>query len=258
MATFSEISPELHFHRARVYKRGKFGDDRLQVRILPHFADIPDSELKNLPKFPCLFKNQVINCRQEAPSSERYSNGKSVDGFDEADYVCVLCNDDFTYGYVVCLESVFYDYQETAHKDSWGFQYVRDYINNRGLGDKNFSYDNLVVQNMANTEDGGMLEFYNWKNGNKYIINRSGTCLMLLQDKAYIRVGSPSSTPGKKSAFSAIEITSGKILMKTTSFDIDAENVTLGRHGQYLLGTAVSSPFAAEGRNFYPVRSIQV
>jgi len=255
---FIKPDMDLHFHRARVYKRGKFGDDRLQVRILPQMADIPQDELENLPKFPCLFKNMVLNCRQEATSSEKYSTtGNPVDGKDNADYVCVLCNKDYTFGYVVCLENAFYDYMTTPHKDSWGFSSIKDYINNRGMGDSALDYDNLVVQAMPSTEDGGMVEFYNWKNGNKYIINRSGACIMVLQDKVYIRAGSPGKN-GKKNPFSAIEMSGSKIVIKTKLLDINSEKIILGHHGQYLLGTAVSSPFAAEGRNFYPVKDIAV
>lgn len=258
MSQFYKPDTDLHFHRARVYKRGKPGDDRLQVRILPQMSDIPKEEEDNLPKFPCLFRNQVLNCRQEATSSEKYStNGKSVDGLSNADYVCVLCNDDFTFGYVVCLENAFYDYMSTPHSDSWGFQYIESYINNRGMGDSALDYQNLVVQAMPSTDDGGMIEFYNWKNGNKYIINRSGACIMILQDKIYIRAGSPGQN-GAKNPFSAIEMSGDKIVIKTKLLEVNADNVILGHHGQYLLGTAVSSSFAAEGRNFYPVKSILV
>lgn len=250
----------LHVYRARVYKRGAFGDDRLQVRILPLMADITDSkELENLPKFPALQKGMVLNCRQEATSDLKFKeNGKAVDGKDEADYVCVVCNDDFTYGYVVCLENQFYGYMGKHYKDSWGFTSVRDYINNRGLGDSDLKYEYLTVQAITSTPDGGFCEFYNWKNGNKYIINKSGSCIMLLQDKAYIRVGSPG-TNGKKNPFSAIEMTGTKIEFKTTTFEVFSDNVILGHHNQYLLSTSCKMmPISSEGINLQPIKAICV
>jgi hypothetical protein len=80
---------------------------------------------------------------------------------------------------------------------------------------------------------------------------------MVLQDKVYIRAGSPGKN-GKKNPFSAIEMSGSKIVIKTKLLDINSEKIILGHHGQYLLGTAVSTPFAAEGRNFYPVKDIAV
>ncbi len=250
----------LHVYRARVYKRGTYGDDRLQVRILPLMADITDSsELENLPKFPALQKGLVLNCRQEASSDLKFKQDNSdVDGKDVADYVCVVANDDFTFGYVVCLENQFLGYMGKGYLDSWGFSYVRDYINNRGLGDNDLKYEYLCVQNITATPDGGLCEFYNWKNGNKYIINRSGSCIMLLQDKAYIRVGSPGRG-GRKNPFSAIEMTGEKIVFKTKTFEVNADNVILGHHNQYLLSTALGSmPISVEGINLMPIKSIVV
>lgn len=251
---------DLHVYRARVYKRGKFGDDRLQVRILPLMADITDSkELDNLPKFPALNKGLVYNCRQEATSDLKYkSDNSDIDGKANADYVCVVCNDDFTYGYVVCLENQFYGYMGSSYIDSWGFSGVKDYINNRGLGDNDLKYEFLCVQNITATPDGGLCEIYNWKNGNKYIINRSGSCIIMLQDKTYIRVGSPGKG-GKKNPFSAIEMTGEKIIIKTKTLEVNADSIILGHHGQYLLSTSTKSmPISVEGINLYPIDSILV
>jgi hypothetical protein len=250
---------DLHIYRARVYKRGTSGDDRLQVRILPLQADITDSkELNNLPKFPPLIKGQVFNCRQECSSNLKYKNGQDIDGKENADYVCVVANSDWTFGYVLGLENQFYGYMGNNYLDSWGFTYMRDYINNRGLGDEDLQYEYLVVQAMSSTPDGGFCEFYNWKNGNKYIINRAGSCIMILQDKVYIRAGSPGVN-GAKNPFSAIEMTGSKIVVKTPCFDVTADNVILGHHNQYLLSTACSKmPVSAEGINLQPITAIMV
>lgn len=250
---------DLHFYRARVYKRGTEGDDRLQVRILPLMADIKDKEADNLPKFPCLFKGKVINCRQEKPTSETYNtNGKLIDSVETADYVCVICTDDFTFGYVLCLENQFLGYSGSNYVDSWGYPYLRDYINNRGLGDSDLKYEYLSVQEISSTDDGGYCEFFNWKNGNKYIINRSGSCIMILQDKVYIRAGSPGKN-GAKNDFSAIEMSSDKVVIKTPRFEVDAKSIILGHHGQYLLSCSSSMvPVCAEGVNLQPIKSISV
>lgn len=250
---------DLHIYRARVYRRGKHGDDRLQVRILPFMADITDSnELENLPKFPALNKGMVFNCRQEASSSLKFKSGDDVDGKDVADYVCVACNSDFTYGYVLCLENQFYGYMGNNYIDSWGFTSIRDYINNRGLGDDSLRYEYLCVQTISSSPDGGYCEFYNWKNGNKYIINRAGTCIMVLQDKIYIRAGSPGRG-GQKNPFSAIEMTGEKIVFKTKLFEVNADNLILGHHNQYLLSTSCGMmPISVEGVNLQPIKSIMV
>jgi hypothetical protein len=98
---------------------------------------------------------------------------------------------------------------------------------------------------------------YNYKTGDKYIVNSSGTCMVMKQDEVYIRAGSPSegkSGPNvvsgfSKKAFSEIRITPDKIYMKTPTFEVDAKKKIFGHGGQNFVRTFGSCALGVEGHN---------
>ena len=54
-------------------------------------------------------------------------------------------------------------------------------------------------------------------------------------------------------------IGSSSITFKTPKFDINADEVILGHHGQYLLATACKGmPISSEGVNLQPIKAISV
>lgn len=246
---------DLHIYRARIYDLGSYGDDRLQVRILPKMADYKGSDLENLPRYPCMFKGTVIN-----GWSEKNPNPDTK----LPDTVFVAATEDFTVGYVLGVANMFYTCASTPFLDSYGYSYIENFISSRGLDTSYVNYEDMVVEKWVSTnsgsEVGGYVEMYNFKTGDKYIINASGTCFIMQSDRIYMRVGSPS---GMKSAankqFSTLEMTNSSINLKTSTFDVDAKKIVLGHHGLNLLATSVSSAaVSAEGMDLNPITTVTV
>lgn len=249
MREYEKPSMELKLYRARIYDNGKDGDDRIQVRIIPYMIDYEDSECGDLPRYPALFKGHVFN-----GYTERNPNPLTK----KADEVFVLSTNDWTYGYVVGYANMFYNCSSTPYQDSYGFMNIQSYLSTRGLDA--IDYDSIVVDNWLNTDEGGYIEFHNFKTGDKYIINASGNCFAILSDRIYIRAGSPNGTKngGNGNPFSTIAMTNTDVTIKTKNFSIDAEKVSLGKHGHYLLGTVSSLSTAYNGVNLQPIKDITV
>ena len=241
---------DLHIYRARVHDVGKAGDDRLQVRIMPFMADYPKTDDDNLPRFPCMFKGTVLNCFTElAPNPDTKM----------PDWVFVAATQDFTVGYVIGVANQFYSCNDTPFVDSYGYKYVQNFISSRGLDTSFVNYDEMVVEKWITTKDGGMIEMYNYKTGEKYLINTSGTCIMMQFDKIYMRVGNPSGRNSSATEkFSLMEITGGEISFKTDLFNVDAKKVVLGHHGLSVVGTTGSMGVSMEGVDFNPVTNITI
>ena len=242
---------DLHFYRARVHDVGKVGDDRLQVRIMPFMADYPDTDVDNLPRYPCMFQGTVINCFTELDPNP--DTGMP-------DWVFVAATEDFTVGYVIGVANQFYACNNTSFVDSYGYKYVQNFISSRGLDTNYVNYDEMVVEKWITTKYGGMVEMYNYKTGEKYLINTSGTCIIMQFDRIYMRVGNPSGTASTSSSekFSLMEMTSGEISFKTDLFNVDAKNVVLGHHGLNVVGTTASTGISVEGVDFNPNTKITI
>lgn len=249
MREYEKPSMELKLYRARIYDNGKDGDDRIQVRIIPYMIEYEDSECGDLPRYPALFKGHVFN-----GYTERNPNPLTK----KADEVFVLATNDWTYGYVVGYANMFYNCSSTPYQDSYGFMNIQSYLSTRGLDA--IDYDSIVVDNWLNTDEGGYIEFHNFKTGDKYIINASGNCFAILSDRIYIRAGSPNGTKngGNGNPFSTIVMTNTDVTIKTKNFSIDAEKISLGKHGHYLLGTVSSLATAYNGVNLQPIKDITV
>lgn len=248
-------SMELKIYRARVHDVGKEGDDRLQVRIMPYMADYSDLENDNLPRYPYMFKGQVLTCFTEL-------NPDKATG--QPDWVFVAATEDFTVGYVMGLANQFYTCNSTPFLDSYGYKKVQNFISSRGLDTNAVNYDEMVIEKWITTSSpndltGGMVEMYNYKTGEKYIILTSGTCFIMQYDKIYMRVGNPSGSKSPTTeAFSQIQIDAHQIEFKTELFNVDAKNVVLGHHGLNIVGTTGSLGVSMEGVDFNPITSITV
>lgn len=245
---------ELKLYRARVHDVGKEGDDRLQVRIMPYMADYPDLESDNLPRYPSMFKGQVINCYTELNPNKDTNM---------PDWVFVAATEDFTVGYIIGLANQFYTCNNTPYLDSYGYKKIQNFISSRGLDTNYVNYDEMVIEkwitNTNNREGGGMVEMYNYKTGEKYYINTSGTCFIIQYDKIYMRVGNPSgSAQATTESFSQIQMDAHQIEFKTELFNVDAKKVILGHHGLNVIGTTGSSGVSMEGVDLNPVTSITI
>lgn len=250
----------LHLYRARVVSLGKKGDDRIKVRIMPYMADYPSTEDSYLPMYPMMFKGQVLTCFTEKDPNKQTN---------EPDWVFVAATEDFTVGYVVGLANQFYTCSsDTKYLDSYGYDYIQSFISSRGLDTSHINYDELVIEKWCSYDggspengQGGFVEMYNYRTGEKYIINSSGTCFIMQFDKIYMRVGSPSGTKTTGTdtqKFSQIQITADEISFKSDLFNVDAKKVVLGHHGLNVVGTTGSMGASMEGVDFNPVTTIQL
>lgn len=254
MRELHKPSLELKLYRARVHDVGKENDDRLQVRIMPYMADYPEADSENLPRYPMMFKGQVLQCYTELNPDQ---------GTGLPDWVFVAATEDFTVGYVIGLANQFYGCNNTPFVDSYGYKKIQNFISSRGLDTSAVNYDEMVIEkwitNDSNNPKGGMVEMYNYKTGEKYYINTSGTCFIIQFDKIYMRVGNPSgSASASTESFSQIQMDAKQIGFKTELFNVDAKKVVLGHHGLSVVGTTGSLGVSMEGVDFNPVSSITI
>lgn len=249
MRDYEKPSMDLRLYKARIYENGKDGDDRIQVRIIPYMIEYEGSECGDLPRYPALLKGQVFN-----GYTEQNPNPQTK----KADEVFVLATNDFTVGYVVGFANMFYNCSSTPYQDSYGFMNIQSYLSTRGLNA--IEYEDLVVDNWLSTDEGGYIEFHNFKTGDKYIINASGNCVAILADKIYMRAGSPNGTKngGSDNPFSTFTMTNTDISFKSKNFSIDSEHISLGHSGHYVLGTLTSLPASYNGVTLQPIKNVTI
>lgn len=240
-------SDELYVYKAKIYDNCRDGDDRLQVRILPYMAAIPDTDLVNLPRYPPFFKGQVIRGFTEKD-----------DGVDKASLVFVIANSDFTFGYVMGLANSFPGpAKDDLFLESYNFSRIKSFLTQRGINTSSFNYKDIVVQTLTNSDQGGLIEMYNFRTGEKFIVNKSGTCIVMNQNKIYLRVGSPAET-GSSPTFSKIEMTPADISMKANLINIDGKMIKLGSHGNFLAGFGGILPVSVDGQIIQPIMNVLV
>jgi hypothetical protein len=248
-------SDNLKLYKARIYKVLGPKDDRLQVRIIPHMVDLPDSELSNLPRFPPFIKGQVIMGKTEVD-----------DGALLADIVYVVATPDFQFGFVLGKTNYFGENTDSPMPDSYDFTQVKKFLTKRKILPDSFDYRNIVVQNWNENYDsdgnmtGGIMEFYNYKTGEKFILLTSGVIFALTQDKIYMRIGAGDSQANTGSKYSAMTMTASSILFKTAgNFTIDAQKVILGKRGMKVLSTSGGLiPFACDGQDISAASNVYV
>lgn len=245
----------LKLYKAKIYKALGPNDDRLQVRIIPHMVDIPDNELNNLPKYPPFFKGQVVMGKTEV------NDGRML-----ADTVQVVATPDFTQGFILGRTNFFGENSSAKMTDSYDFSQLKKFLTKRKILPDSFEYRNICVQNWNENFDkdgnatGGIIEFYNYKTGEKFIILTSGVIFALTQDKIYMRIGAGDSVPNSGSKYSAMTMTSSKIHFKTAgNFEVDAAKVILGKRGMKLLSTSGGLiPMALDGQDITATSNVYV
>ena len=225
---------ELKLYKAIIYSTLGPGDDRLQVLPLV-LEGINESEMKNLPRYPSWVKGQVVT-------------GKSIkkDGKDKADRVWIVASSDFQVGYVIGKCNAFGENTSEKWPYSYNYREIKDFLYGRQCLPKDFTienYDRWDVVKMVMTDEGGMIEICNNRNGEWALINTSGSMITIQQQKIYIRTGSPPNPPSSGPAgFSAITMTPDKILIKCSNFELDSKKTILGHNNLMITGTP-SEPF---------------
>ena len=234
---------ELHLYKGRIYDNCKSGDDRLQIRILPFMADLPDNELSNLPKFSPFFKGQVIRGITEADATDDQP----------ASLVYVLATSDFTFGFVLGTVNEFDSIGEAPMVESWNYPEAKQCLQRSGAIADSFDYENIAVD-MSNATS-TILEMHDVKKGSKWIMTCTGDIFTIQQGLIYMcsRRGTESGAN-----MSSIKIQPESIKITTTTLDISAKHIIMGKHGHYLLGTLASAPVSCDGINLTPVTNIMV
>lgn len=140
---------------------------RLRVRVLPHMENI-DTDM--LPQWPSFFRGQII-------TGTKYSESQT-------DYVWVLCNNDFTIGYVLGLANVFSfgDYDVSSIDPSLLSSIDASHLS---LDGKTLSYDDLIITHW----DGNALHFISRDRGAHYIAFRNGTLHVVREDEIASKIG---------------------------------------------------------------------
>lgn len=238
------IDDEFIIRKAKIYKVMGENDDRLQVQPLPEFMGLNSEELENLPIFPMLEKGTMI------------TGDSVVENKEKAEHVIVICNKDFSIGYILCKANQFhYGTKEEKFPSSYNYKSLKEFLINRKVLPDNFEYQNLIITQFFGTDKGGMFQGYNRKTGDWFLVNSSGTVLTVQQKDIFMRVGSPPEKPELGPVgFSMLHLTPDRIFMKSPNIEIDAQDLVLGKHGLKLVGTLSSSPII--GRNGIPAMGI--
>ncbi len=213
-------SDEFVIRRARIYKSLGPRDDRLQVQIIPDMMGLDEAEMDNLPRYPPFIKGTVIQ-------------GKSIkeDG-DKAEDVWVVCTPDYQVGYVLGKSNPFGDNTEKPkYPRSYNYDAVKKYMNGRRILPEDFDYSHSDVVHWVSTDQGGMIELYNYLTGDWLLMNSSGSIISVQQKRIFIRVGTPPDPPeAGPAAFSAMTMTESEVNFKCPNFVVDAQKVVLGKH----------------------------
>lgn len=239
-----EYSGELKLYRAVIHDNVKFGDDRLQVRVMPYMAEITGDEEANLPKYPPFFKGHVVRGYTEKDAASENKNPTSI---------YVLANQDFTVGYVLDAVNEFNGALNGALRDSWDYQNAKSVLQRAGCVPTGFTYDNLIVNmNEAHT----FIEITSYKNPFKVIMTAAGDIFSIQQNRIYMMARAGAKT-GAETSY--IDIRPNRIEIKSKVVDFSkSDAVILGHHGMSLVGTFSDSAVPCEGVNLTPCKSIKV
>lgn len=221
----------LQIFRARAVSKPSPGDDRLQVRIIPHMVDIADTTV--LPFYPPFFKNQVIIAEADA-------------------FVWVAALPDFTVGFILGLAT---SYETTTEKftESYNYKSVIDGLIQRGIAGVSTSYENLYVQ-FWNDDYIEMIDT-NPASAAKYFILGNGTIIAMTANQIYMRVGTEEVGDTR---FSAIRMSRDEINFVTDHFRVKANNITLGNKGLFVPGVMTLTPIPVKGGSLHPQTHIRM
>lgn len=238
---------ELHIYRARIVSKPDPGDDRLQVRIVPHMADIQETNL--LPYFPPFFRGQVITGKTENVDQKA------------ADYVWVAALPDFSMGFIIGLANSYEDSGATSKfTQSYDFRAVHQALSRRGVLPDYLDYKNLYVQYWTDS----YLEMVDFRKGDKYIIQSNGNMIVMEMNQIYMRVGSGSkgeATDNPNASvppYSMIRMSRTEMDIVTPNLRIRAGQISFGDKNLNVLASASLVPIFVEGTTLHPQQHITV
>lgn len=249
---------QLHFYLATLYDIISDTDSRLKVRIIPEMAHYEDDSM--LPCFPPLFKNTTLNGKSEVK-----------DGLNNAETYIVLSNSDWTFGWVICKANLFSlnNESEKIEFQSPNYKIVENNIKAckfEGVT-PDYDFDNLVVQTLvfedANqdknyTSGGGMIEFYNFRTGDKFIFNASGSgmCVTSWGVKLFAGKQTGSDIPANQTAedkHSSITLMPADCKVNVERFEVNAHQIIFGHGNRKILASSSTQPLYAEGKDILSV-----
>ena len=241
----SNFLDELVFRKAKVYKINGIDDnnehvkdDRIKVQVFPELAKIKDEDFDNLPEYPPFFKG-------------------TYEPFEKDEWVWVICTPDCQTGYILGGINQFQT-DKDAERCAYNFDYIKDFLTKRECCPNNFDYQNIVVVFANMTDKGGLCEMYNKKTGDWFLLNSTGTMVMVQQGRIFMRVGSPANPEDKKVAFSSMDMTTGSTIFTTPLFKVQADRVELGDAQRPLLYGTGGGDFGTKGQGFVPSNRVFV
>lgn len=239
------FADELHIYRAKIVKKPDPGDDRLQVRIVPHMADIEETAL--LPYYPPFFKGQVVVGRSEDVNKQA------------ADYVWVAALPDFSLGFVLGLANA---YEGSGASDkytqSYNYKATHEALSRRKLLPDYIDYRNLFVQYWTDS----YLEMVDFRHGDKYILQSNGNMIVMEKNQIYLRVGSGNEDEANDNPnasvppFSAIRMSRTELSIVTPNLKVRAGQITFGDKNLHLLASASTNAIFVEGATLHPQKNI--
>jgi hypothetical protein len=216
------FSDEFVIRKAKIHSVHGPGDDRLKLLILPELQNVSPDEYHDLPIYPPFIKGTVITGR------DMLNDGHN------AEFVWVICTPDLSVGYVLGKSNPFADMNDPARtkfrEHSYNYHSIKTFLQNRQALPENFDYHRLMVINWVATEDGGMLNCYNYITGDWVLLNTSGTIITVQQQQIYMRCGTPPNpVESGPAAFSSIRMTPGEL-------EFIAPNITFRNYQKLMLG----------------------
>lgn len=195
------------FHVAKVIGQSTIKDNRLQVKILPYMEGIEDSKC---PCFPSFFRDELYT-------------GK------EGEYVWVICDDEYSIGYVFGLAN-YNTYCDVTEENG-------ESIYNKSMDGVNLSIpedlrtevtnNSIKVLNTAlslvNTKieywDNDCIHYIERSKGGKVIAYRNGTMYIFRPNEMIIKLGS-----------NVIKLDSDSICMSSPNLKLQGDRVGLGKN----------------------------
>lgn len=243
---------DLKFYEARIYSNPTPNDNRIKVRILP-FMETESYDIDMLPSFPPLFKGTCLNGYSE-----------NNDGSKKAENVLVLSNSEWTFGWVICKSNCFNI--NNSSEDGmvpWqniGYDFIKDNIQHlkfeKNLISPDYDFENLVIQTLVFENEGnvkgGMIEFYNYKSGDKYILHSSGTGIAITAGGVKIFAG-PQNLSGNEASLengkcSSITLEPDRLSIRCRDIVFDTNNISFGGGNRYILTSTSAATSYAEGK----------
>lgn len=230
----SERRDAFQLRKAKIVEILGPNDDRIRVRVLGLNTGVEDKD-----NLPCFFP---------------FYQGTCIPG-DVDDTIWVVCTSDCQQGYYLGTASIFSLDKNNIKNVSYSYNNLNKFLKERKICPDDFDYKNIVIDKCVMSENGGIIEGYNRKTGDWFLINSTGAMITVQQQCIYMRVGSPPDpiTSGPV-GFSSIEMRTDSIDIKTPNFNVDADKIVLGHHGLNLAAMSTSSP--SVGQNGIPVIKI--